>query len=96
MVHFDCPNCKARIDADSGFRGGVARCEHCGALIHVPEKGERARPARPESPSALEPMHPAGTPRPRRRRLAPKLIALVLILIALAAGIAYLYHLRTS
>lgn len=55
MIHFDCPNCGRRLDIDSGFRGAVARCSHCDALIHVPVKPgapglgslRRSRPGRP-------------------------------------------------
>lgn len=90
MVHFDCPNCKARIDADSAFRGGVARCDRCGALIHVPDKPSRARPERPESPGALEQDDPPP-PGPKRRSLTLRLLTLAAALVAIAAAAGYLY-----
>lgn len=61
MVHFDCPQCGKRLDVDAGFRGAVARCEHCGALISVPTKSESAsHRTRPSAPGAPTPTNPPG------------------------------------
>ncbi len=74
MVHFDCPKCGKKLDVDSGFRGAVARCDSCGALISVPTKdahggGEAVkRPSRPPKPEEYADHGPgvvrkrAGTP----------------------------------
>ncbi len=66
MVHFDCPKCGKKLNVDSGFRGAVARCDACGALISVPTKdtaggGEAVRrPSRPPRPDEIA-EHPLST-----------------------------------
>lgn len=96
MVHFDCPQCGKRLDVDAGFRGAVARCEHCGALISVPTKSESASPrARPSAPGAPSPTNPPGagagatghTAQSRRRaaRLAVVAVVTLVVLGGLAA-----------
>ncbi|MBL0922769.1 MAG: hypothetical protein IBJ10_11670 [Phycisphaerales bacterium] len=60
MVRFACPNCGVRLEVDSGFRGSVARCDKCGALIHIPTKkgrrpGQPTAAQRPKTPSPLTP-----------------------------------------
>lgn len=86
LVHFDCPKCGKELHVDAGFRGAVARCEHCGALIKVPARRERKGdppgdpPRRPRQPGALDqpPRDAAGDARGAGRRR--------LVLLALAAG----------
>ncbi len=96
MVHFDCPQCGKRLDVDAGFRGAVARCEHCGALISVPTKSESAsHRARPSAPGAPVPTNPpgaragapdhAGATRRRPARLAVVAIVTLVVLGGLAA-----------
>jgi hypothetical protein len=59
MLNLDCPNCGKPHRVDSAFRGGVARCDSCGALIHVPTKDGKPIEAqggpkrRPGSPSGI-------------------------------------------
>lgn len=89
MVHFDCPKCGKKLNVDSGFRGAVARCDACGALISVPTKetggGEAVRrPSRPPRPEdfAETPPSPArvrtnvGT-----RRLLVALVVVVVVVV---------------
>lgn len=60
MLNLDCPNCGKPHRIDSAFRGGVARCDSCGALIHVPTKDGRpieaqsGRKKRPGEPGGIE------------------------------------------
>jgi regulation of enolase protein 1 (concanavalin A-like superfamily) len=55
-----CFQCSTILELDDGFRGGVARCSNCGALLRVPkEVGAAGESVRPHSP--------AGMPQPRPR-----------------------------
>lgn len=59
MLNLDCPNCGKPHRIDSAFRGGVARCDSCGALIHVPTKdgkpieAQSGRKKRPGAPGGI-------------------------------------------
>ncbi len=35
-----CSQCKTTLELDEGFRGGVCRCNSCGALVQVPRSPE--------------------------------------------------------
>lgn len=93
LVHLNCPQCGKELHIDAGFRGAVARCDQCHALISVPKKGAAASVAeansvrRPRQPGALG--EAAAPPEPTRRRGLWITLALVLVGIASAAG-AYL------
>lgn len=95
MVHFDCPKCGKRLDVDSGFRGSVARCDACGALISVPTKDAPTasetvqRPSRPPRPEEFaEPPLSTG---PVRRNLSVRIAAVVLLgaLVVTAAALVW-------
>jgi hypothetical protein len=36
MISLICTNCKAELEVDDAFAGGVCRCRHCGAIQTVP------------------------------------------------------------
>ncbi|TVQ63507.1 MAG: hypothetical protein EA379_03730 [Phycisphaerales bacterium] len=105
MIHFDCPNCGERMDIDSGFRGAVARCEQCGALIQVPTKagaGPAEHVKRPATPPSLTPRgggpkrrtgeHGSDRGRPRRRSPARWLVlGAVATMGALAAAAWWIF-----
>jgi hypothetical protein len=38
MISLTCTNCKAVLEMDDGFAGGVCRCQHCGTIQTVPSK----------------------------------------------------------
>ncbi len=88
MIRFACPNCEQRLEVDSGFRGSVARCDKCGALIHVPTKKGR-RPThpsaaqRPKTPSPLTPGPAPSVPTARAAEKDGRRIWLVAILMAI-------------
>lgn len=112
MVHFPCPQCGKRLDVDPGFRGAVARCEHCGALITVPSKSEgvhppRERPTAPGAPGSLSPPGTAASSRsgnpgaptaraPRPRRSSLVVILAVIALILGAAAVAWVWASRSK
>jgi len=53
-VVVQCFHCKAILELDDGFRGGVCRCSTCGSLLQVP-RGDADAPARLQRPSAPPP-----------------------------------------
>ncbi len=93
MVRFNCPNCQERLEVDSGFRGSVARCDKCGALIHVPHKKGRKAGApvkRPKRPSPLTPGPPPDVPTAmaaQRRARMTWLAAIIVTAILIGAGL---------
>lgn len=36
MIQLTCTNCRATLDIDEAFAGGVCRCQHCGTIQTVP------------------------------------------------------------
>src|SRR5688500_5353996 len=36
MIYLTCTNCKATLEMDEAFAGGVCRCQHCGTIQTVP------------------------------------------------------------
>lgn len=47
MIHLTCTKCKATLEMDEAFAGGVCRCQHCGTIQTVPShlKATAAAPA---------------------------------------------------
>lgn len=96
MLNLNCPNCGSPHRIDNAFRGGVARCQACGALIHVPTKdgkpieaqtGRKKRPRTPDTPAATRKGARRGkvmSMPPSKRRAPGKLIAIVLVVSVLA------------
>ena len=39
VIRLTCANCKAQLEVDDAFAGGVCRCKHCGAIQTVPRRG---------------------------------------------------------
>src|SRR4051812_33253369 len=37
MIQINCTNCKALLQIDDAFAGGVCRCRHCGTIQTVPK-----------------------------------------------------------
>jgi hypothetical protein len=62
-VKVQCTNCKATLELDDGFRGGVCRCRECKSLLQVPRSAnEGTAKARPQGPGAIPaPIGPAPT-----------------------------------
>lgn len=91
MLNLNCPNCGSPHRIDNAFRGGVARCQACGALIHVPTKdgrpieaqtGRKRRPRSPEAPASSRKgarRHKADPMPPSGRRAPGKLVAILLV-----------------
>ena len=104
MIRFACPNCGERLEVDSGFRGSVARCDKCGALIHVPiKKGRRAaQPTAGQRPKTPRPLTPGPAPSVPTAHAAEKtgrgiwLVALIVALglIGVAVGALWLSGVR--
>lgn len=40
MIRLICTNCRAALEIDDAFAGGVCRCQHCGTIQTVPRTGE--------------------------------------------------------
>lgn len=36
MIRLTCRKCRAGLELDDAFAGGVCRCQHCGAIQTVP------------------------------------------------------------
>src|SRR3954449_5158278 len=36
MIRLTCTHCKATLEMDDAFAGGVCRCQHCGTIQTVP------------------------------------------------------------
>lgn len=94
MIHFDCPNCGERMDIDSGFRGAVARCEKCGALIQVPTKTKAqpkriVRPRKPTAPTPVAKPGAAAADEHPRRSARPYVLAFVVVAVLIGLGAAY-------
>ena len=49
MIQLTCAQCKASLEVDDAFAGGVCRCQYCGTIQTVPRPG-----ARPRSPGASD------------------------------------------
>src|SRR5437016_3935394 len=45
MIQINCTNCKALLQIDDAFAGGVCRCKHCGTIQTVPSKSRRSNSA---------------------------------------------------
>src|SRR5688572_13762507 len=49
MIRLTCTNCKATLEMDDAFAGGVCRCQYCGTIQTVPshlkKKGNLPQPA---------------------------------------------------
>jgi hypothetical protein len=73
MLNLDCPNCGKPHRIDSAFRGGVARCDSCGALIHVPTKDGKPIEAQTHKKRPGEPGGIVGDEPPRllKRKTKP-------------------------
>jgi len=57
-----CFQCSTILELDDGFRGGVARCSNCGALLRVPkEVGTAGASSRPHTPSTPQPRPKAAS-----------------------------------
>lgn len=94
MLNLNCPNCGSPHRIDSAFRGGVARCQACGALIHVPTKdgkpieaqtGRKKRPKTPDSPqkAGKRPKAAAVATRVAPRRFSGKVVTITLVVSVL-------------
>lgn len=106
MLNLDCPNCGKPHRIDNAFRGGVARCDSCGALIHVPTKdgkpieAQSGRAKRPAAPTGECGHDGEGRPARRRqsgarvrhaRRLPGKPVAVTLTLLIVALSAAAIW-----
>lgn len=47
MIRLTCTSCKATLEMDEAFAGGVCRCQHCGTIQTVPSHLKNAAPAGP-------------------------------------------------
>jgi hypothetical protein len=45
MISITCTNCKARLEMDDAFAGGVCRCRFCGTIQTVPDPAARRQGA---------------------------------------------------
>lgn len=97
MLNLNCPNCGSPHRIDSAFRGGVARCQACGALIHVPTKdgkpieaqtGRKKRPRTPDSPQKAGKRAKAAevTTRATQRRFSGKAVTITLVVSVIVIG----------
>ncbi len=73
-----CHHCGSVLDLDDGFRGGVCRCNKCGALLRVPgdpdsQRDSPVRKTRPAEPGTSRPRSPADVPGLSRKALSSDL-----------------------
>src|SRR3954452_8031173 len=45
MIRLTCTKCKATLEMDEAFAGGVCRCQHCGTIQTVPANLKPSAPA---------------------------------------------------
>ncbi|HEY0008760.1 MAG TPA: hypothetical protein VGB55_08560, partial [Tepidisphaeraceae bacterium] len=43
MIQLTCANCRATLEVDDAFAGGVCRCQHCATIQTVPKPSNRPR-----------------------------------------------------
>jgi len=60
MILLTCTNCKARLEMDDAFAGGVCRCMYCGTIQTVPSHLKRAGTAKPAKALFKQVARPAG------------------------------------
>src|SRR4051812_21913628 len=62
MIVVNCSQCKARLEMDDAFAGGVCRCHYCGTIQAVPANARRlqAAPAVPAGGNGAPRQPPAG------------------------------------
>src|ERR1700712_3046621 len=58
MITITCTHCRATLEMDDAFAGGVCRCQHCGTIQTVPRPGSRS-----ESPGLNGSMGGVESPR---------------------------------
>lgn len=60
MITINCTNCKALLEIDEAFAGGVCRCQHCGTIQTVPAHLRQNAPAGGPSPMPVKPVYQAA------------------------------------
>jgi hypothetical protein len=63
VIQLTCAQCKATLEVDDAFAGGVCRCQYCGTIQTVPRPG--ARPRSPDGTSAVRQGQANGTDEPK-------------------------------
>src|SRR5687767_292925 len=64
MISVICTQCRAQLDMDDAFAGGVCRCQYCGTIQTVPPLSRLKK--RQAAPEAAQTPQPAGvTPVPQ-------------------------------
>jgi hypothetical protein len=61
MIQINCTNCKALLQIDEAFAGGVCRCRHCGTIQTVPKHLKNANGEAAESVAAAAATEAVGS-----------------------------------
>src|SRR2546423_4609786 len=67
MITVICTRCRAQLEMDDAFAGGVCRCQHCGTIQTVPSMSKIKRQMAPTAvaPGPIGPAVPSATPQPQ-------------------------------
>src|SRR4051812_32994467 len=67
MISVICTQCRARLEMDDAFAGGVCRCQYCGTIQTVPSLSKIKRQMSPmgSAPGAAPPAVAPASPRPQ-------------------------------
>src|SRR5512132_2955599 len=74
MITVICTQCRAQLEMDDAFAGGVCRCQYCGTIQTVPSLSKIKRQTSPlgSAPPAGAPTAPApAAPRPQASDAPP-------------------------
>src|SRR3954453_1551310 len=52
MIRLTCTHCKATLEMDDAFAGGVCRCQHCGTIQTVPSHAKNNAHPQPAGKAA--------------------------------------------
>jgi hypothetical protein len=65
MISVICTQCRAQLEMDDAFAGGVCRCQYCGTIQTVPSLSKIKRQSAPTAAPALTPAAAPASPHPQ-------------------------------
>jgi hypothetical protein len=61
MIRLTCTHCKATLEMDDAFAGGVCRCQHCGTIQTVPSHAKSTAYPQPATKSSSKSLYKGRT-----------------------------------
>ena len=61
MIRLTCTHCKATLEMDDAFAGGVCRCQHCGTIQTVPSHAKNTAYPQPATKSSSKSLYKGRT-----------------------------------